>query len=215
MYGSLVEPVIDGLWVIWMNRFEPYVEFRPYISRVPLRIPSGEEVFVEIGPGTSFGSGHDTTRLCIKAVEEVFRSRRIKSVLDFGCGSGILGISAAVLGAESVLAIDIDPVAVEEAGGNAKRNGMGSRVRVLLASIEDVIEGFDLVIANIVTDELIRMVEGIRSVLEEGGALVVSGISELKKEVAVSAFREAGFNLRREFIEGGWVAIWFDFVLPK
>jgi len=193
-----------------MGRFEPYIEFRPYVSKVPLRTPSGEETFIEIGPGTSFGAEHNTTRLCVKAVEEVFKTRRIKNVLDFGCGSGILGISAAVLGAKSVLAIDIDPVAVEEAGRNTERNGMNSRVHVLLASIEDVGERFELVIANIVTDELIRMVEGIKSVLEEDGILVVSGISELKKEMAISVFREAGFGLNREFIEGGWVAIWFD-----
>lgn len=177
---------------------------------IPLQTSGGEEIFIEIVPGSSFGGDHQTTRLCIRGIEEIFKTRRIKTVLDLGCGSGILGISCAMLGAESVLAVDIDPVAVEEAKQNAEKNGVGTRVRVLYGSLGDVREKFDLVLANIVTDELIRMRGKIKSAVDEDCILLVSGISELKKEHAASGFREIGFSLNREFIDGGWVAIWFN-----
>jgi ribosomal protein L11 methyltransferase len=188
---------------------DPYIEYRTTLSRIPLLVLAGEEKFIEIAPGTSFGSNHNTTRLCLKAIEEVFKTGKIEKVLDFGCGSGILAISAAVLGAGSVLAIDIDPIAVEEAIKNVERNGLSAKVGVLRASLEAVKERYDLVMANIVTDELLRMAEGIKMVMDENGVLVVSGISELKKEKAISGFKEAGFDLVREFTGDGWVAIWF------
>ena len=189
--------------------FEPYVEFRTSASKIPLKTPLGERIFIEIGPGTSFGAAHQTTRLCIRAVEEIFKTKSIGHVLDFGCGSGILGISTAALGAQSVLAIDIDPIAVEESVRDVERNRLSSKIHVLRGSLENIVGKFELVIANIVTDELLRMVEGIKSLLEEGGILLVSGISELKKEKTISGFRGAGFSLNKDFIEGGWVAIWF------
>jgi ribosomal protein L11 methyltransferase len=194
---------------IAMAYSEPYIEYRTSLSRIPLRAPAGEEKFIEIAQGTSFGSDHKTTRLCLKAIEEIFRAEKIEKVLDFGCGSGILAISAAVLGADSILAIDIDPIAVDEAMENVERNGVVSKVCVLRASLEEVKERYDLVVANIVTDELLRMAEGIKMVMDENGFLVVSGISELKKERAISGFKEAGFGLIREFPEDGWVAMWF------
>ncbi|MBI2487189.1 MAG: 50S ribosomal protein L11 methyltransferase, partial [Deltaproteobacteria bacterium] len=130
--------------------FEPYVEFRTSVSKIPLKTRIGDEIFIEIGPGTSFGANHQTTRLCVRAIEEIFKTENIGNVLDFGCGSGILGISAAALGAQSVLAIDIDPIAVEESIRNAERNGVSSEVKVLYGSLEDVKGKFELVIANIV-----------------------------------------------------------------
>ncbi|HWP91645.1 MAG TPA: 50S ribosomal protein L11 methyltransferase [Thermodesulfobacteriota bacterium] len=189
---------------------EPYIEYRTSPSRILLRFPEGEERFIEIAPGTSFGSNHNTTRLCLRAIEEVLKAGKMEKVLDLGCGSGILAISAAALGADSVLAMDIDPIAVEEAIKNVERNGVSTKVRVLRASLEGAKERYDLVMANIVTDELLRLAEGIKKVMKENGVLVVSGISELKREKAISGFKEAGFGLIREFTEDGWVAIWFE-----
>jgi ribosomal protein L11 methyltransferase len=191
--------------------FDPYVEFRTTASKIPLRTRLGDEINVEIGPGSSFGASHPTTRLCVAAVEEIFKTEDIGIVLDFGCGSGILGISAAVLGAKYVLAIDLDPIAVEESIRNAEINNVRSVVKVLHGSLEGVRGKFDLVLANIVTDELLRDVEGIKCVLEEGGMVVVSGISEAKRELVIARFVEAGFNLRKELSAGGWTAIWFDY----
>lgn len=190
--------------------FEPYVEFRTRAIKIPLKTPIGEQIFIEIGAGSSFGGAHQTTRLCIKALEETFRTRTIRNVLDFGCGSGILGISAAALGADSVFAIDIDPVAVREAIENVARNKVEFKVNVYHGSLEKVVGKFELVIANIVTNELLRITDEIRCLLEEGAILVVSGISELKRENAAAGFANAGFRLNREFVEGGWVAMRFE-----
>ncbi|HEX3034168.1 MAG TPA: 50S ribosomal protein L11 methyltransferase [Thermodesulfobacteriota bacterium] len=193
-----------------MKYFEPYNEFRTHASKIFLKTVEGEEISVEIGPGISFGAGHHTTRLCIKGIEEIFKTRNIRTVLDFGCGSGVLGITAAALGVGRVLAVDIDPVAVEEAIENVKLNGLGSKVHVFHGSLDGVREKFDLVIANIVTNELILMRENIEPIVEENGALLVSGIYEYKRELVVSRFRESGFSLVREFTDGGWIALWFN-----
>ncbi|HEX9830206.1 MAG TPA: 50S ribosomal protein L11 methyltransferase [Thermodesulfobacteriota bacterium] len=190
--------------------FEPYVEFRTSASKIPLKTQIGDEIIIQIVPGSSFGAGHQTTRLCVAAIEEIFKTEDIGNVLDFGCGSGILGISAAVLGAKSVLAIDIDPIAVEESIRNAEINHVSSVVKVLYGSLEDARGKFDLVLANIVTDELLRTVEGIKRLLDERGMVVVSGISEIKRELAIRGFIEAGFSLKKEFTAGGWAAIWFN-----
>ncbi|MER3447391.1 MAG: hypothetical protein C4291_11385 [Candidatus Dadabacteria bacterium] len=192
-----------------MRYFEPYTEFRSRALKVPIKTSRGEYVFIEIMPGSSFGAEHQTTRLCIKGIEEIFKTRKIKTVLDLGCGSGILGISCAMLGAESVLAIDIDPVAIEESKKNVETNRVGSKVQILYGSLDNVREKFDLVLANVITDELLRMRGEIKLAVKEDGILLVSGISELKKEYALSGFREIGFSLKREFTDGGWVAIWF------
>ena len=187
--------------------FEPYTEYRSHISKISLISPSGEEILIEIGPGVSFGAEHMTTRLCLRGIEEIFKIKKIKTVLDLGCGSGILGISAKALGAEDVVLIDIDPLAVEEARKNALRNGVDSRVVILNGSLETIRRKFELVIANIVTDELLRMREGIKSLIDNGGLLLVSGISELKKDKALSGLTDIGFCFNKEFIEGGWVAM--------
>ena len=193
-----------------MKFYEPYNEFRTHTSKISLKNSKNEEILIEIGPGVSFGAGHHTTRLCISGIEKIFKIRRIRTVLDFGCGSGVLGISAALLGAERVLAVDIDPVAVEEAIENVSSNGMDSTVQVLDGSLEDTQGRFDLVVANIVTDELLSLREKIRSTVEENGVLLVSGIYEYKKELAVSRFSEIGFCPVGEFSDGGWVALWFN-----
>jgi ribosomal protein L11 methyltransferase len=174
---------------------------------ITLKAPNGEEIHIEIGPGSSFGAGHITTKLCLKGIEEIFKRKKIKNVLDLGCGTGVLGISAKVLGAECVLAIDVDPLAVEEARMNALRNGIESKFFSVCGSLEDIQGRFDLVIANIVTDDLLRMSKGIKLLIDDGGLLLVSGISELKKEKALKGFTEAGFSLDRELMEESWVAM--------
>lgn len=193
-----------------MRYFEPYTEFRSRALKVPIKTSEGEEISIEIAAGSSFGGEHQTTKLCIKGIEEVFKTRKIKTVLDLGCGSGLLGISCAMLGAERVLAIDIDPLAVDEARKNVEINRVNSKVRVENNSIEDVRGKFELVVANIIRDELIRMAKEIKSVVEENGILLVSGIFENRKERAISRFKEIGFSPNREFADGGWVAILFS-----
>lgn len=186
------------------------MEFRLTESRIRLKTPEGENRIIEISPGSSFGAEHPTTRLCIMALEEIFKNGIVKKVLDFGCGSGVLGVCAASLGAESVLAVDIDPMAVKEAEVNFEKNNLSSIGCVQYGSLEDVRGRFELIIANIVSDDLLTMVDSFKSMLEREGILLVSGIYEMKKEALVTAYAKTGFNVNNEYSESGWVAIWFD-----
>lgn len=193
-----------------MRSFKPYVEFRLTESRIELKTPDGENRVIEISPGSSFGAEHPTTKLCITGLEEIFKKRPVKTVLDFGCGSGVLGICAASLGAENVLAVDIDPAAVKEAEVNFEKNKLNSIGRVQYGSKEDVQGKFDLIIANIVTDDLLGLVDWFKSMITEDGILLVSGIYEVKEEALVTAYTKAGFGVNNEYRESGWVAIWFE-----
>lgn len=193
-----------------MKSYKPYVEFRLTESRIGLKSPNGDDKVIEITPGSSFGAEHPTTRLCIRGVEAIFKKRIVKTVLDFGCGSGVLGICAGSLGAESVLAVDIDPVAVKEAEVNFLRNKLNSVGRVRYGSKEDIRGSFELIIANIVTDDLLALVDWFRSRLTGDGILLVSGIYEMKEETLVAAYAKAGFRVHDEYRESGWVAVWFE-----
>jgi ribosomal protein L11 methyltransferase len=193
-----------------MKSYKPYVEFRLTESRIGLKSPNGDHRVIEISPGSSFGAEHPTTRLCIKGLEAIFKKRTVKTVLDFGCGSGVLGICAGSLGAESVLAVDIDPVAVKEAEINFLKNKLNSRGRVQHGSKEDVRGSFELIIANIVTDDLLGLVDWFKSMLTGDGVLLVSGIYEMKEEMLVAAYAKAGFRVKNQYRESGWVAIWFE-----
>ncbi|MGQ0793174.1 MAG: 50S ribosomal protein L11 methyltransferase [Deltaproteobacteria bacterium] len=193
-----------------MKHFEPYIEYRRAPVEVAIATPEGGEVSIKIAAGSSFGARHDTTRLCLRGLEAIFLERKIGSVLDFGCGSGILSIASAILGAERILAIDLDPIAVEEARKNSINNGADGKIEVSLGSIEDVSGAFDLVVANIVTDELLRMRVDIASrVKSSGGGLLVSGIAEVKKEAVAEGFQPLGLRREREFLGNGWACIWF------
>lgn len=143
-------------------------------------------------------------------LEEIFKKQTVKTVLDFGCGSGVLGICAASLGAGSVLAVDIDPMAVKEARVNFEMNKLNSIGHVQYGSNENVRGKFELIIANIVTDDLLTLVDWFRSMLTEDGIILVSGIYEIKEEALVTAYTKAGFRVNNEYRESGWVAIWFD-----
>lgn len=193
-----------------MRSYKPYVEFRLTESRIRLKTPDGENRIVEISPGSSFGAEHPTTRLCIMALEEIFKKRTVKTVLDFGCGSGVLGICAASLGAGSVLAVDIDPAAVKEAKINFEKNKLNSIGQVRYGSTEDVRGRFELIIANIVTDDLLTLVDWFKSTLSEDGIVLVSGVYEMKEEALVNAYTKAGFRVNKQYGESGWLAIWFD-----
>lgn len=188
----------------------PVFEYHPQTSRIPLRLPNGEEKVIEINPGWAFGTGnHVTTRLCIKVLESVFTERRVEKVLDVGCGSGVLAICAVTLGARKALAVDIESASVEEAKVNVERNGFSSDIQVLCGS-SDVANGeFDLIVANILADAIFSIGEELKSKLKPDGLLLVSGIHEARKEEIVDRFRGLGLYIQNELCEDGWVALLF------
>ena len=168
-----------------------------------------DELIIELDPGLAFGTGyHPTTKMCLEALEELVMPRM--QVLDLGTGSGILAIAAAKLGADSVLALDIDPTAVKAARNNIKRSGFMGRVSLARGTLPHrraPQDHFDLVAANISTKVISDRAPLIGQVLKPGGWLVVSGIVSSQHEELKVRLENAGFDTVRTAIEDDWVAL--------
>ncbi|MCP3176438.1 50S ribosomal protein L11 methyltransferase [Desulfuromonas sp. KJ2020] len=152
--------------------------------------PEPDDVIVQLDPGMAFGTGtHGTTRLCLEALAALFEGEHPpRRVLDVGTGSGILAIAAAALGADRVLACDIEEEACRTARANAELNGVEERIEVTGEPLEGLEGGFDLVLANILAEENIRLASELISRLNSGGALILSGILQEKEPAVVEAF---------------------------
>ncbi len=162
---------------------------------------------LKLDPGMAFGTGtHETTLLCLEALDEAVRGG--EKVLDVGCGSGILGIAALLLGAESALGIDIDPLAVRVAGENAALNGVAGRYAALAGDLAAKARGrYNIITANIVADAILRLAPDILPRLAPGGLFVASGIiTEREREVA-EGLAAAGLPAQDIRRKSGWAAI--------
>ena len=159
----------------WLERFKP-ARFGRRLWICPTgSVPSGENsVVVELDPGLAFGTGaHPTTALCLEWLDEMTLDGR--RVLDFGCGSGILAIAAAKLGAAHVTALDIDHQALAATRANVSKNGMESSIDIL--SLETEPQGhYDCVLANILAQPLLRLAPQLAGLTAPGGHIVLSGI---------------------------------------
>lgn len=179
-----------------------------------LTAPTDRTIFT-VNPGMSFGTGsHHTTQLCIKGLEKYLTEG--VSVLDLGCGSGILSIIALLLGAKDATAVDIDANAVEIAVKNAKRNNIDlSSYRTfsgniindesLYNSVSD--KKYDVVLANIVADVIIGMEPVIPKLMKSGSVLITSGIIEDRAEDVIKAYEKTGLTLLSRQQQGDWVAL--------
>lgn len=172
------------------------------------------EVVLDLDPGMAFGTGqHETTRLCLAALDEQLRPGM--RVLDLGCGSGILSVAAARLGAASVASLDIESAAVEATGENARRNGVADRVRVALGSLgadwpfpDPAAGAFDLVAANIHATAIASLAAEIAAALAgPGGLLVGSGIIAERLPAVLDALTAAGFGPATVRADGEWRAV--------
>jgi ribosomal protein L11 methyltransferase len=169
------------------------------------------DVVVELDPGQAFGTGqHETTRLCLELLEAAVAAGH--RVLDAGCGSGILAIAAAKLGATEVLAADIDPVCVRVARENVSQNGLSDRITCLEGTLDEHFvdahaSRFDVVAANIIADVLIRYAEALAAVTRPGGRLIASGIILEREPHTLAALEGAGSRLLEARREGNWAAL--------
>ena len=171
--------------------------------------PGGSDVVVLLDPGMAFGTGHHpTTRMCLELLEEVLRPG--DSVLDVGCGSGILSIAAAKLGAGSGLALDIDTSAVEAAEANLRQNGVSQSVRVAKGSLPCPAVGattFDIVIANISGKAISDMAHQLVAATGPGGSLIVSGILAKDHDSVARRLTEAGARTDLSRIDSDWASL--------
>jgi ribosomal protein L11 methyltransferase len=169
-----------------------------------------DDVVLALDPGMAFGTGlHPTTRLCLAAIEGLAEDDRIgrRRVLDVGCGSGILAIAAARLGADRVMGVDTDPIAVEATIANARRNRVSRRVRARLGTLPTSAGPFDVVLANLIASLLIALAPALRDELIRGGILVASGIFVDREAEVRKAFAAATLTVRDRTSEGDWVAL--------
>jgi ribosomal protein L11 methyltransferase len=173
----------------WMDRFRP-MRFGRRLWVVPagMQIPAAaDNVEVRLDPGLAFGTGtHPTTALCLEWLDG--HGVQNCRVVDYGCGSGILGIAAARLGAAAVVCVDNDPQALEATAVNAARNGVADRL-VCRAPERFAESESDVVLANILAGPLVELAPLLTGCLKPGGHLVLSGLLEEQAEDVVAAYR--------------------------
>lgn len=171
------------------------------------------DVAIEIDAGRAFGTGHHgTTEGCLEMIDRVLRMRRYKRILDLGTGSGVLAIAAARLCRARILATDIDPVAVEVARQNARKNSCGSRIVMKTAAgfHTDIFARsgpFDLIIANILARPLMQLAPALNRNLAAGGNVILSGILAQQRMKVLAAYRAQGLYHRRTLWRDGWVTM--------
>ena len=221
LYARLPSLEIDARIECEGMREEDWAQaWKQYYKPVPLGkitiVPAWEnyaahegETVVRMDPGMAFGTGtHETTRLVVRMMQDEISGG--ERVLDVGTGSGILSICASKLGAKTVNAYDIDPVAVRVARENALADGCEN----ISVDVSDLLQGvdlsggkYDLCVANIVADIIIRMMPDISKYLAEGAPLILSGIISDREHEVVECARAYGFEVARRETENDWVGL--------
>ena len=196
----------------WENNWKKYFKPMPVGEKLLIRpiweqeYDAGERAVLHLEPGLAFGSGtHDTTRLCLETLEKYAAPG--KSVLDIGCGSGILSVACLLLGADSALGVDIDALAVKTAKENGKTNGFSEpRFTVLQGSTTDKVTGkYDIIAANIVADIIINLCKDVKNYMNPGAVFITSGIIEPREDDVLRAFGENGLEVIARHESGGWL----------
>lgn len=201
-----IEPLRDQDWErVWMERFVP-LRFGSRLWVCPSwhTPPEPEAVNILLDPGLAFGTGtHATTGMCLEWLDA--RMQRGHSCIDFGCGSGILGVAACLLGAEAVWGVDIDPQALQATRANAERNGVGDRIHTARPEALPPMQT-DVVLANILAGPLIDLAARIATLAHPGGWIVLSGILAEQADDVIRAYAPwAALERWRE--REGWVCL--------
>ncbi|MGA9287967.1 MAG: 50S ribosomal protein L11 methyltransferase [Anaerobacillus sp.] len=165
-----------------------------------------DEIIIELDPGMAFGTGtHPTTVLCVQALEKIIEPGQ--RVIDVGTGSGVLSIAAASLGADSVDALDLDEIAVKSAYLNTKLNKVNHKINVSQNNLlEGVEETYDVIVANLLSEIIIRFTDDVARVLKPGGAFITSGIITAKKQEVKQSIIEQGLEIEETLQMEDWVA---------
>ena len=196
-------------WIeVWKKHFRPI-----HLNKIVV-VPewivyekqAGEEV-VLLDSNMAFGTGeHETTSMCVELLQEYLKAG--DTCIDVGCGSGILGISAAKLGAGYCYLSDLDPIAVESATHNAKRNGVADKVSVVGANLLDGAKvQAEVTLANITAEVLILLAPTVINHVKQNGVLILSGIIKERLQAVKENYERVGFEVVKEREKGSWLAL--------
>jgi ribosomal protein L11 methyltransferase len=197
----------------WENEWKKYFNVQKVSDSIVIKpswekyTPKAGEKIIDIDPGMAFGTGtHETTRMCINAIEKYMNKG--DSLIDIGCGSGILSIAAVHLGAKKVIAVDLDKLAVKVSKENVDLNGFSNTIDVRYGDLTDVIdEKADVIVANIIADIIAKLSENIADFMKDGGYFISSGIINDKKDFVISKLKENNFDIIEENNDGEWNCI--------
>lgn len=198
----------------WINNWKQYfhpIEVGKNLLVRPLWIDeynSKDRKVISIDPGVSFGSGtHATTKLCLETLEDYVSGST--TVLDVGCGSGILAIASLLFGGKSATGVDIDKTAVKTAIENGNANGFTEpQLTILEGNLVDKVFGkFDVVVANIVADVIIMFSKDVGNFMNDHAVFITSGIIDSREEDVQLALAENGFHVVRRVEENGWLVL--------
>ena len=209
--------IADQNWMeAWKQHYKPIlIGERLVIVPAWMDSPDPNRIAIRIDPGMAFGTGtHPTTQLCLELMEKNFAARHPSQVIDVGCGSGILSIAAIKLGAESALGVDIDAGSIVNARENAKANHVGEELILGVGSVEEILDGrfafrqAPLVLANILAPVIVRLFDaGLATLVEEGGAIILSGILQEQAQNVIEAAQAKGLTVIEQRQMGDWVAL--------
>ena len=227
--------IADQNWMeAWKQHYKPIlIGRRLLILPAWMESPEPNRIAIKIDPGMAFGTGtHPTTQLCLELMEKVvfdtresgFGNRELAirfpnndsrfTVIDIGCGSGILSIAAIKLGASKALGVDIDEESVKNSRENADTNEVGEELILGVGSVQEILEGkftfkkAPLVVANILAPVIVRLFDaGLAELIEGNGAIVLSGILFEQEQSVIEAGQAKGLRMNERRQMGDWVAL--------
>lgn len=196
----------------WANTWKQYYKPSKVGEKIVVKpiweeyTPKDGELVVDLDPGMAFGTGtHETTRMCIQALERCVKED--STVFDVGCGSGILAIAAAKLGSKLAVGVDLDPVAVESSIENVKYNNLDN-IEILYGNLVEVIDGkADIVVANILAEIICILADDVKRVIKEGGIFITSGIIHDRVDMVCEKLEATGFEVVEKNKDGEWNCI--------
>jgi ribosomal protein L11 methyltransferase len=221
--------IADQNWMeAWKQHYKPIlIGQRLVIVPAWMDSPDPNRIPIKIDPGMAFGTGtHPTTQLCLELMERYFDDgpstidhsssivHRPLSVIDVGCGSGILSIAALKLGAKSALGVDIDAGSIVNARENAATNQIGNELILEVGSVREILDGMfafrkaPLVLANILAPVIVRLFDsGLAELIDKQGTIILSGILEEQASSVIEAAKAKGLKMSKRKQMGDWVAL--------
>ncbi len=198
----------------WADKWKAFFKPTPVGDRLFVRpiwideYDAGNRAVLNIEPGAAFGTGtHETTRLCLETLDKTIKEG--DTVLDIGCGSGILAIASMLLGAKEGFGVDIDPLAVKTAKENGLMNNLNEpELTFVCGDLADkVTKKYDVVVANIVADIIILFSTQVKAFMKIGAKFIASGIIDTRADEVCTALQSAGLVLKERVEENGWVCL--------